>query len=335
MIEKKDIAQPASLPLYQRLSNRIIELIEEGKLKKNDQLPSVNVLCAELGVARVTVVNSYAFLRNKGIIEARHGKGYFVSRETDLQIRKVFLLFDAMNGYKEILYQSFLSALGEAYSVDIYFHYYNLRQFSRFIENNLGDYNHYVVLPHFNTDVSGILRKIPENQLLLMDNDVAGLPSCPAVYQDFSKDVESAFRSAGHLLSKYRHIHLVTGTGFQFIPQGITDGFKKACRELRLKHSLTREVNPIKVKSGEAYLVFTDHDLVSLVEQAMKKKLKPGRDLGIISYDDTPLKGILAGGITTISTDFVSMGKTAARMIRENLRGKFPNPSGIILRKSL
>jgi DNA-binding LacI/PurR family transcriptional regulator len=47
------------------------------------------------------------------------------------------------------------------------------------------------------------------------------------------------------------------------------------------------------------------------------------------------LKEIVAGGITTISTNFRHMGACLAEMVLKNYRGKIDNPSGIILRKSL
>ena len=40
--------------------------------------------------------------------------------------------------------------------------------------------------------------------------------------------------------------------------------------------------------------------------------------IGIISYNETPLKKVVENGITTISTDFKAMGKLLANMILEN-----------------
>ncbi|WP_332913348.1 substrate-binding domain-containing protein [Algoriphagus boritolerans] len=63
---------------------------------------------------------------------------------------------------------------------------------------------------------------------------------------------------------------------------------------------------------------------------------KLGRDIGVISYNDTPLKEILADGITTISTDFHQMGKTIAEQIL-GTEDRIPikNQFRMTLRKSL
>jgi DNA-binding LacI/PurR family transcriptional regulator len=63
--------------------------------------------------------------------------------------------------------------------------------------------------------------------------------------------------------------------------------------------------------------------------------LKPGQDFGIISYNDTPLKEVLAGGITTLSTDFRLMGKTMAKLIDTKAIMTIKNPWQLNIRGSL
>jgi len=47
------------------------------------------------------------------------------------------------------------------------------------------------------------------------------------------------------------------------------------------------------------------------------------------------LKEVVAGGITTISTDFQLMGQTLTRMIQERSAEKLRNQSSLIRRNSL
>ena len=78
-----------------------------------------------------------------------------------------------------------------------------------------------------------------------------------------------------------------------------------------------------------------DRDLILLIKSVKSQGLVLGQDVGVISYNDTMFKEILEGGITTISTDFKTMGVNLAAMIlnKENL--KLENPTHIIIRKSL
>jgi DNA-binding LacI/PurR family transcriptional regulator len=52
-----------------------------------------------------------------------------------------------------------------------------------------------------------------------------------------------------------------------------------------------------------------------LIEKILATKMKPGKHVGVISYNETPLKKIILNGITTISTDFAMMGEKAAELI--------------------
>jgi DNA-binding LacI/PurR family transcriptional regulator len=90
-----------------------------------------------------------------------------------------------------------------------------------------------------------------------------------------------------------------------------------------------------EVSKGEAYIVIEETDLANLIKNARAKGLKIGRDVGIVSYNETPLKEILLDGITVLSTDHVKMGETAARLILDNCKEKIKNPFALIRRKSL
>ena len=58
-----------------------------------------------------------------------------------------------------------------------------------------------------------------------------------------------------------------------------------------------------------------------------------GKDVGVISYTDTPLKDLL--GITVISTDFDAMGETAAYMIQSRKQEVVKNAFHFINRDSI
>ena len=78
-----------------------------------------------------------------------------------------------------------------------------------------------------------------------------------------------------------------------------------------------------------------ENDLVILIERIIGLKLKIGQEVGLISYNDTPLKKIILNGITTISTDFRKMGAMAAEMILNNSKEHLEVPFYLTLRASL
>ncbi|MBN2807411.1 MAG: GntR family transcriptional regulator [Prolixibacteraceae bacterium] len=325
----------SSTPKYEQIVNQITDLIKKGIVYKGQKLPPINVAHKNLGVSRDTLIAAYKEMQQQKLIDSVHGKGFYIARGSGSGNKKVFMLFDVMNGYKEVLYRSIVGNLGNHYEVDIYFHYYKLEQFEKLISENVALYDYMIVMPHFNVDVSAIVSRIPIHKCLLIDKDIPSLESVPAVFQDFENDIYGALKEGLDLISNYSIFHFISNRDFQFIPDGIISGFVKFCDEHSMPYRFIEDANAGELKKGDLFLLFNDRDLISIIKMASAQNLMLGKDVGIISYDDTPLKEVLKGGITVISTDFYQMGSMAAKLIKENQRKKIPNKFSLIARNSL
>jgi DNA-binding transcriptional regulator YhcF (GntR family) len=330
------ISSKSSSPKYEQLVNEVIRHIQAKRLRIGDKLPSIHDICNNFDISRDTVIIAYNELKSRGIISPKHGKGFYVSSTSVRSKLRIFLLFDVMNGYKEVLYRSLLKSLGPDYQVDIFFHYYNLKVFDQLIANNINKYGFYVIMPHFNEDVSENVKKIPREKLLIIDKDIESLGNDhAAIFQNFESDVYKALEKALPLLRKYSHIKFIANQSFQFIPDGMKLGFSRFCKEFRIAHSVFENINSSAPVKGDVIFVVSDRDLIELLKTCIEKHWQLGKDIGIISYDETPLKEILAGGISVISTDFRKMGETSATMIRDKIYTKIENPFLFIPRNSL
>jgi DNA-binding LacI/PurR family transcriptional regulator len=78
-----------------------------------------------------------------------------------------------------------------------------------------------------------------------------------------------------------------------------------------------------------------ENDLVILIEKILATKLKVGKHVGVISYNETPLKKIILNGITTISTDFQMMGEKTAELIMQQSTEHVRIPFYLTMRSSL
>ncbi len=78
-----------------------------------------------------------------------------------------------------------------------------------------------------------------------------------------------------------------------------------------------------------------EDDLVLLLEKILDTNNKIGKQVGVISYNETPLKRIILNGITTISTDFEMMGEKAAELILQRSKEKITIPLHLTVRNSL
>ncbi len=63
---------------YQDVVKQIVNLIQKGKLKKEDQLPSERELTETLKVSRTTVREAMRCLESMRLVDSRQGNGTFV-----------------------------------------------------------------------------------------------------------------------------------------------------------------------------------------------------------------------------------------------------------------
>ncbi|MFM2265666.1 MAG: hypothetical protein RLZ77_1086 [Bacteroidota bacterium] len=321
------------IPKYKQIILSVEKAIKEGQLKINDKLPSINKVCLAYSLSRDTVLLAYEELKKRGIIYAILGKGYYVkSVEISVQHR-VFLLFDELNIFKEDLYNSILKHLGPTIQVDIYFHHFNAEMFKKLIDESNGKYTRYLIMPTHLPEAASCIKTLPVQEVYILDQTNDDLRIYPAVYQNFIKDMYDALVQAKTKLDFYKKLILIF-PGFRE-PLGMKEGMIRFCRNFSFDYEIISEFTERDIQAKEVYIIPNDRDLVSVIEKSKKQQLTLGRDFGIISYNDTPLKKVVENGITTISTKFETMGEIVAKMILEGKRAQIENECELILRNSL
>jgi len=327
------------IPKYLQIVNAVTNAIRQGKLKKGDPIHSINELSDEFFLSRDTVQKAYSLLRKKGVISAIKGKGFYINRSDVTTPFRILLLFNKISNYKKQTYNAFVETMGDMAVVDLKIHHFNTKILESLLLENLDEYDYFVLMPHFYEnadDVYSIIKKIPGDQLIILDKDLPHTYSKYAgVFQDFKNDIYNALESGIHLFKKYSKIILVFPKIIPY-PKEIITGFRSFCTNNNLAYQIIDEITPETViTKKEAYVVIEENDLVNLIKSCKSKKLIVGKDIGIVSYNETPLKEILLNGITVISTDHHKMGETAARLILEKKKEKIKNPFVLIERKSL
>ncbi|PQJ80967.1 transcriptional regulator [Polaribacter porphyrae] len=321
------------IPKYKQIINLIEKAIKKGELKKGDKLPSLNNIKDTNSLSRDTVLTAFNELKNRGIIHSVVGKGYFVTTE-DINVKqKIFLLFDELNSFKEDLYNSFLQNLGDNIQVDIFFHHFNNDIFDKLINDNIGNYSYYVIMPANLNGTEKSIQNLPEDKVYILDQIHKGLSKYPAIYQNFEKDITEGLASILIKIVNYEKLILVFSDKKQ--PQGFLKGFRGFCSKYHVSSEIIESLNHRIPKKGEIYIVLDDKNLIRIIKKIKEANLILANDIGIISVNDTILKEVVADGITTISTDFNLMGKRLAEMILNNEQIKIENPSQLILRKSI
>ncbi|MDR7212278.1 GntR family transcriptional regulator [Flavobacterium piscis] len=333
-------------PKFIQVADSVAAEILNGKMKIGQKLPSINELSSKNSISRDTAEKAYKILRDQKLIVSVTGSGNFVSYAGSNAKFDVFFLINKPCSYKMEVYNSFVNTIGNKGHVNMYLYYCDEQLFISALKKNINNYNYFVIMPHFRNSkkkhvnytnrVLKAIETIPKDKLLILDNsyeEVTG--NFTAIYQDFKHDIIYALNEALIKLKNYKKIILVYETLALFpYPIGLVHGFKEFCQNHLMDFEIIEEINnDLEFESKEAYIIIDDNDLVNLVQQIKKKNRILGTDVGVISYNETPLKALL--DISVLSTDFNAMGQKAAELILTNKKEVFKNPFGYIERSSL
>lgn len=78
-----DALRPMTRPrLYEQVLERLRDYVTEGNLSSGDRLPPERELAERLGVSRSSVKQAIVVLEVQGLVEARHGGGTYLVRDT-------------------------------------------------------------------------------------------------------------------------------------------------------------------------------------------------------------------------------------------------------------
>jgi DNA-binding transcriptional regulator YhcF (GntR family) len=336
---KLDLDLKSNIPLYKQIIAAVINDVEKGVLQKDDILPSINEFSATYEVARDTIEKAYRELKEKEVIKSVKGKGYFIMGIKGSKLR-ILLMLNKLSAYKKIIYYSFINALGDHAIVDLQVHHGNLSLFKKLIDEHLGKYHAYVIMPHFydavdSAEVIKEIERIPKDELVLLDKDIKEVKgNYLSVFQDFKNDIYEALEGVLPQIKKYKSIEMIFPFEGHYPPEIIT-GFIQFCKDFHLVYALHENSEAVEIRKRTLYLVIEETDLVDIVKKGMTNRFEIGKDFGVISFNETTLKEILAGGITTISTHFEAMGSTAASLILAKHYVKVRNPFSLVKRKSL
>lgn len=347
LIKYINISKDSRIPKYQQIIDSIIYNISAGNLTMDQKIPSINMFSEEFYLSRDTVEKAYSILKERNIITSIRGKGYYISRTKLISKVNILFLVNKLSSYKMRIYNHFIDAIGANSHTDLHIYHCDETLFLNLLDKNKSAYDYYIIMPHFKTDelthvsftenVTKAIRKIPKDKLVILDNIKPNIEfnNSLEVYQDFENDIYFALKRGLPKIKKYKKIMLIYPSKAIYpYPRRILHGFRKFCIEHKLDFEILNEIyDDMILKKGDLFITIEESDLVNLVKQIREDEYQLGSDIGVISYNDTPLKELL--GISVMSTDFKVMGETVAKMILNKEKGKFKVPFNFIERESL
>ena len=319
---------------HDQIVNGIIESIDSKVLVKGNQLPSVNQMVGELGFARKTIVKAYSDLRDRGIIESRKRLGYFVLNDHTEQTAKVALILYAFHTFQEIFYNTFRASLGEGIQLDIFFHHNNPAIFETILENISNQYGMYVIAPIVEKKSRDLLLEMPAHKLLLIDRHLALGDDYSYVAQSFETPAYKALVELLPAIQRFKQFVLFFKKKSDY-PKGVLNAFQRFCKDYDINGEIQEAYTPKTVQKDTAYFTINDTELWELLKDITDLKYKIGQEVGVLSHNDSTVKEVICGGITTFSTDFRLMAQKAADFVLKRGAIQETIPSTLVRRVSL
>ncbi len=324
----------SGLSKHDQLVGGILNAIQNKSLAQGDLLPSVNNLINEFGFARETIAKAYKDLVKRGIVESKNRVGFYVSNCDVKQHLKVALVLFAFDAFQETFYKVFRSKLGKGVHIDVFFHHNNIDVLESVIQNIRGRYGLFVVAPIPHKRTAGILETLPLDKFLMIDRYEKIDGDYSYIAQEFEKSSYRVFEELCNTIKGYNSMIYYHRPAAD-TPVEILRAFKAFVKARKIKHEIRTEYISGTLEKGKIYFTINNTELWSMLKDCKLKKLKPGKDVGILSHNDEVVKELIMDGITTYSADFRIMAEKAADFVLTRKKIQEIIPTVLIRRKSL
>jgi DNA-binding transcriptional regulator YhcF (GntR family) len=326
-------------PKYQQLINSLVNEIDMGRLQAGQRLPSINETSEECLLSRDTVERAYTELHSLGIITSVYRKGYFIAdRDPGKSKTKVFMLMGEVTDSSRLFYNSFVQNSGKNVVSDLCTYNYKAEMFKDAINANLGNYHYYVIMPHQIEETEETvkhLKKISGEKLLLVDKQYESLiNSSSSISYNPEEEIMKTMEQCRNKFEHYDTINMVLSSREYFHSEMIT-GFRAFCEKYEFDYQILDDMQDEDLAQGHVYMCMDDLDLVEVIKKAKNEGAKLGKEVGLVSFNDTCYNEVLAEGITVMSCNPNKLGKMAAENVMYKKRGHFYMPMELIMRSSL
>jgi DNA-binding LacI/PurR family transcriptional regulator len=255
-------------------------------------------------------------LIEKGLVESVKRRGYYVVNTRSKAKKRILLLIHSFGPQLQLLYEEFTRIIGKSCEIDLYFHHYNIEVLEMVINRNLGKYDYYLISSFNHTRIQKLISRIPRGKVLIVSRDDKISQDYYHVTQDFYTGTLSALASALPRLREYKQTILCYPE-----PKGHSETLKKGfvdfCRKEGLSFAVVESLGKEEIQRDRAYFVIEDSDLVKVLKCSKNRNWKLGKDIGVLAYNETPLKEVIRDGISVVSCDFNQMAAEMAAFIRQ------------------
>jgi len=341
------------IPNYKTIENHILYLIETGRLKPNDRIPSESSLMKIFGVSRITVRRALDELTIRGYIYRLQGIGAFVAPKSRKEISSKKAIGCFLPGYSDYISMGVLEGVEEYLFETDYYPVFqiitsderiNLKKYDLFQKQKVRGLIIFPTYENFNSKVIEMFGQ--DFPIIFVDRKIVGY-NIPVIESD---NVKGGFDAAEHLIKHgVKKIAFVTGEDMNFSSvYGRFQGLREAMKTYGLKDEQVRiyynyENNFVeRILEEKIDSIFACNDTIAfeIISLLESRDLRVPDDIKIIGFDDLELSQFIIPPLTTVKQFHKEIGKRAAAAVVAMINGEFddsylePVRTELIIRKS-
>ncbi|GAB2026947.1 GntR family transcriptional regulator [Lactovum odontotermitis] len=316
-----------AIPLYQKISDDLKDLISNQTIKVGDKLPTEKELSETYNVSRITAKHALNNLEQIGLISRSRGRGSFVKRSSVDENERATKAILFIHPFGDLAFGDFAQGLipymkRHGYNVFItHVEFLQESAASEIIQNFDG-----LIYYPMNTDdyLDTLYELVALNfPVVLLDKEIYGLPF-PCVRADNFAGGQLATQrliDAGHekiafMMSGEAHPPHTTRDRYL--------GYMSALSQAKLKfHTLYSNpqetsrvaVDYLKASGATALVCENDFIALSLLTTLQHEGYKIPQDISIIGFDNIQAASLSNPPLTTVEQNFSKMGEEAAKLM--------------------
>lgn len=314
------------MSLKEKIRNWILSNIQNGEWVDGEMIPSINQITSIFNVSRETVRLSLDNLIQRGVLQAKQGKGYFIVARNKISVR-VALLCKIDGVYIKPIYQGLSDETGENFSIQVN----EIRQPENILKSLLEDFitrqaiDQILVIPvpGKEEETDKILKPFKRRIRIGWIDKSPKHTKDPVFICDYKSCVNLAvdhLKVQGVKQLFYFSRNLDDNSVFTKMRKA----FKHAVPQNSKRASIISDwfhILSIVKNSQESIGIMAESDTeaVFLLSRLKANNIKIPQQVSIISCDNSEITDLVTPSITSIDPGFIELGREARSWIKGDL----------------
>ncbi|MEN8228843.1 MAG: substrate-binding domain-containing protein [Bacteroidota bacterium] len=316
------------MSLKEKIRNWVLSNIQNEEWLPGDSIPSISQIVTTFNVSRETVRLSLENLVQRGVLQPRQGKGYFVASHHKISLR-VALLCKIDGVYIKPIYQGLIDEMGENISIQVN----EIRQSEKTLTSLLEDFvtrqaiDRILVVPISGKEeeIDKILKPFKRRI------QVGWIDKAPAETKDpvFLCDYEACVNLAvNHFKSNNieQLFYFSRNPEDQSIFTKMRNAFKNAVSRNSKTNGIIHDWQHLvsivnENRNSIGIMAESDTEAVFLLSRLKANGIKIPQQVSIISCDNSEITELVTPSITSVDPGFIELG----RKVRMWIQGNYEN----------